>query len=147
MPTKRDVRETVRFCFHLKKIESWKSCLLAETYLNYVTSNLTWEYLFGHTKDGDSDLNDKEYPGEPKKFADAELEALVDADQSKMLNDLSYFYANDSISRKFIFLRIGAQKYGKALLHVMNAASTTKKERNFILYCRFVWKCDTLRYS
>lgn len=40
-------------------------------------------------EDNDFDVNDKERPGQPKKFEDEELEALLEEYPCKMLKELS----------------------------------------------------------
>ena len=82
-PTKRNLREAMLFCFHLKKSAAGCHCLLAEAYGNHTPTVQTVENWFRRFKSGDFDLKDKERPGQPKKFQDTELEAFLDQEISE----------------------------------------------------------------
>ena len=73
-PTKRNLRKAMLFCFHLKKSEAGCYRLLVEAYGNHSLTVQTVENCFRRCKSGDFDLEDKERPGQTKKF-DTELEA------------------------------------------------------------------------
>ena len=103
MQTKRNLRETLLFCFHLKKsfaVESQR--MLLEAYGDYTPSISTCEYWFRCYKKGDFDTEDKECPGQPKKFEDEEIEVLLDQDLSQTQAELAEFLNIDraTISRR-----------------------------------------------
>lgn len=52
--------------------------MLSETYRDHAPSISTCEYWFRRFKSGDFDVEDKERPGQLKRFEDEELEALLD---------------------------------------------------------------------
>lgn len=81
MPTKRNLWEALLFCFHLKKSVAESLCLLSEAYGYYAPSISICEYWFRQFKSGDFYLEDKERPGQLKKFEDEKLKALLDEDQ------------------------------------------------------------------
>lgn len=88
-PTKRNLREALLFCFHLKKSAAAARSLLEEAYGGHTPSISTCEYWFRRFKSGDFDTDDKERSGQPKKFEDEELEALLDEDPCQTLQELS----------------------------------------------------------
>jgi len=89
VPTKRNLREGLLLCFHLKKKAVEAQRTLTEAYGDYAPSISTCEYWFRRFKSGDFDTEDKERPGQPKKFEDEELEALLDEDPCQTLQELS----------------------------------------------------------
>ena len=66
-PTKRNLWETMLFCFHLKKSAAGCHRLLVEAYVNHTSTVQTVENWFRRFKSGDFDLEDEERPGQPKK--------------------------------------------------------------------------------
>ena len=89
MPTKRNLREALLFCFYLKKS--------AADYTSFIS---TRKY-FRHYKKGDLDTEDKERPGQPKKFEDEDVEALLDQDPSQTQEELAERYFEFSICNHF----------------------------------------------
>jgi [histone H3]-lysine36 N-dimethyltransferase SETMAR len=89
VPKKRHLREGLLLCFHLKKKAVEAQQTLTEAYENYAPSISTCEYWYRRFKSGDFDTEDKERPGQPKKFEDEELEALLDEDSCQTLQELS----------------------------------------------------------
>jgi [histone H3]-lysine36 N-dimethyltransferase SETMAR len=102
VPTKRNLREALLFCFHLKKSVAESQRMLSEAYGDYAPSISTCEYWFRRYKKGDFDTEDKERPGQPKKFGDEELEALLDQDPSQTQEELaeSLIVDRSTISRR-----------------------------------------------
>lgn len=80
VPSKRNLRESLLFCFHLKKKAAEGYRMLLEAYGDHAPSISTCEYWFRRFKSGDFDVEDKERPGQPKRYEDEELEALLDED-------------------------------------------------------------------
>lgn len=89
VPSKTNLREALLFCFHLKKKAAEAHRLVCEAYGDYAPSISTCEYWFRRFKNGDFDTDDKERPGQPKKFEDEELEALLNEDSCQTLQELS----------------------------------------------------------
>ena len=80
-PTKRNLRETMLFCFHLEKSAvAGYHRFFVEAYGNHTSTVQAIENWFQRFKNGDFDLEDKERPGQPIKFEDTELEAFLDQD-------------------------------------------------------------------
>ena len=67
-PTKRNSREVMLFCFHLNKSAAGCHRLLVKAYGNHTPTVPTVENWFRRFKSGDFDLEDKERPGQLKKF-------------------------------------------------------------------------------
>lgn len=88
VPTKCNLREALLFCFHLKKSAAESQRMLSEAYDDYTSSISTCEYWFRRYKKGDFDTEDKKRPGQPKKFEDEEMEALLDQDPSQTQEEL-----------------------------------------------------------
>jgi len=63
--------------------------LLLETYGDNTPSIKTCEHWFRRFKSGDFDTEDKERTGQPKKFEDKELEALLDEDPCQTQEELT----------------------------------------------------------
>jgi len=53
-------------------------------------------------QNNDFDVNDKERPGQPKKFEDGELEALLQEDSCQMFKELETLNVNESIISKHL---------------------------------------------
>lgn len=99
--------------------------------------------LFRWFKDNYFDLNDKERPGQPKKFAELQLKVLINADQYQTQIETD---GSCSKARKLGTIRIEAKIYRKKFSHIWITASTTKKERYFASYHHSGCKMYTLRY-
>lgn len=89
IPKKRNLREALLFCFHLKKSATESLRWLSEAYGDYAPSISTCEYWFRRFKCGDFDTEDKERPGQPPKFEDEKLEALLDEDPCQTLKEFA----------------------------------------------------------
>ena len=61
----------------------------SEAYGDYTPSISTCKYWFRHYKKGDFNTEDKERPGQSKKFGDEELEALLDQDPTQTQEELA----------------------------------------------------------
>ena len=62
----------------MKKSAAESYRLLVEAYGEHAPTQSTCERWFVRFRNGDFDLEDEERPGQPKKFEDAELQALMD---------------------------------------------------------------------
>lgn len=75
--------------FDLKKTAAAVHKLLVEAYSNCAPSERTCQEWFQQFKSGDYDVNDKQRSGQPKKFEDTELQALLDENLAQTLQELS----------------------------------------------------------
>jgi len=89
VPTKQHLRGVLLFFFNSKKSAAESHRLLLETYGDYTPSIKTCEYWFRRFKSGNFDTEDKERPGQPKKFEDKDLEALLDEDPCQTQEELA----------------------------------------------------------
>ena len=64
--------------------------MLSDTYGEHTPSERTCREWFQRFKNGDFDLKEKERPGGPKKFDDAELQALLDEDPCQTQENLHW---------------------------------------------------------
>ena len=62
------MREALLFCLNFKKSAAESHRLLQEAYDEHALSETTCRDWFRQFKNGDFDIKDKEYPGQPKKF-------------------------------------------------------------------------------
>ena len=77
VPIKRNLRETLFFCFYLKKSAVENQRMLSEAYGDYTPLISTYAYWFRRYEEGDFE-EDKERPDQSKKIKDKEIEALLD---------------------------------------------------------------------
>ena len=66
--------------FNIKKTAAESHRILVEVYGEHAPAERTCQKWFARFKSGDFGLENKERPGQPKKFEDEELEALLDED-------------------------------------------------------------------
>lgn len=76
-PSKRHLREIMLFCFNLKKTVTETFEMISEAYPDIALDRRTCQRWFARFKSGDFNVENKERPGQVKKFEDAELEALL----------------------------------------------------------------------
>ena len=112
-PSKQHLREALLFCFHLKKNVTESHQMISEAYPKIVFERKTCQRWFARFKSGDFDVQDKERPGQVKKFEDAELEALLDEDSCQTQQELAQSLGVDqaTISRRLKALGM-IQKFG-----------------------------------
>lgn len=89
VPSKRHMREVLLFCFHLKKNAAKSRQMLFEAYGDRAPSVSTCEFWMRRFKSGDFDVDDKERPGQPRKFKDEDLEALRTEHPDKTQSELA----------------------------------------------------------
>ena len=75
--------------FNMKKTAAESHCILVEVYGEHTLAERTCQKWFARFKSGDFGLEDEERPGQPKKFEDEELEALVDEDCCQTQEELA----------------------------------------------------------
>lgn len=83
--SKQHLREVLIFCFNGKKSAAEAYRMLVEVYGESVPTD-KW---FRRFKSGDFSVEDKERPGQPKKFEDEELEDLLDQDPCQTQAELA----------------------------------------------------------
>ena len=77
------MREVLIFCFNWKKSAAEAQRMLVEVYGDTAPTDKSCREWFRRFKDGDFSVEDKPRSGQPKKFEDKELEALLEEDQSQ----------------------------------------------------------------
>ena len=73
----------------MKKTAAESHRILVEVYGEHALAERTCQKWFARFKSGDFGLEDKGRPGQPKKFKDEELEALLDADCCQKQEELA----------------------------------------------------------
>jgi len=89
IPNKVFLRGVLLHYFHMNKTAAESHRILEEVYGEQALAEQTCLKWFARFKSGDFDLEDKERPGQPKKFKDEELEALLEENSSQTLEELS----------------------------------------------------------
>ena len=88
--TKQHLREVLIFCFNCKKSAAEAHArMLVEVYGDTAPTDKSCRKWFRRFKDGDFSVEDKPRSGQPKKFEDKELEALLKEDQSQTQEELA----------------------------------------------------------
>lgn len=139
VPEKGDLRTSLRFCYFLKKSAAESHQMLVEAYGSHALSEPTCREWFRKFKSGDFDLKDKERSGQPKKFEDAELQALLDENTVQTESELAEAL---NVDRSTVGKRLHAmgkiQKEGKWVPHKLSERDI---ERRFstceMLYQRY----------
>ena len=75
--------------FNMKKTAVESHRILMEVYGEHALAERTCQKWFARFKSDDFGLEDKERPGQPKKFEDEELEALLDDDCCQTQEELA----------------------------------------------------------
>ena len=75
--------------YDMKKTADESHCILVEVYGEHAVAERTCQKWFVRFKTDDFGLEDKERPGQPKKFEDKELEALLDEDCCQTQEELA----------------------------------------------------------
>lgn len=87
MDDKEHFRHVLLYCFDSKKTAAEAHRYISETYSESAPSIKTCEYWYRRFQSGDIDFKDKERSSQPKKFEDAELQALLDGNSAQTLQD------------------------------------------------------------
>ena len=88
VPDKVFLRGVLLHYFNMKKNAAESHRILAEVYGEHALAEQTCRKWFSRFKSDNFKLEDKERPGQPKKFEDEELESLLDEDPCQTLQDL-----------------------------------------------------------
>lgn len=105
---KQHLREVLLGHFFSKKTAAESHRLLEEVYgENSLARRQCFEW-FARFKSGDFDIRDKERPGQPKKFEDAELQQLLDEDSCQTQEQLAELLG---VTQQALSLRVKALGY------------------------------------
>lgn len=107
-PNKQHLREVILFHYNSGKSAAESHRLLSETYQEHAPEEITCRRWFARFKSGDLDVKDKERTGQPKKFEDAELEAVIGQDPCQTQSQLAELLA---VSREAIAKRLKKLNY------------------------------------
>ena len=80
VPEKVFLRRVVLRYFNMKKTAAESHRILVEVYDEHALAERTCQKWFSRFKSGDFGLEDEELSGQPKKFEDEELKALLNDD-------------------------------------------------------------------
>lgn len=83
------MRTALLFCFNLKKTAAESHRMLVDAYGDSALSATQCKVWFRRFKDGDFDVTDKEKGRPPKKYEDADLQALLDDDDAQTQTQLA----------------------------------------------------------
>ena len=89
VPDKVFLRGILLHYFNMKKSATESHRILVEVYGDHALAERKCQKWFARFKSGDFCLEDQERPGQPKKFEDAELAALLDQDSCQTQEDLA----------------------------------------------------------
>lgn len=128
IPTKQHLRECLLLFFNLKKNATEAHRLLSEAYPEYAPEVRVCQKWFAQFKSGAFDVKDKERPGQPKKFVDKELKALLDEDPYQTQEELAKLL---SVDRSTISKRLKAagfiQKQGNWLPYELKPSDIERR--------------------
>ena len=100
-------RGILLFLFDSNKTAAEAHKMLFDTYGEQVPSERSCRHWFQRFNNGDFDLKDKERPGQPKKFEDTELQALLDENPSQTQTELAL---EINVSQQTVFRRLHAME-------------------------------------
>ena len=89
MPNSHHLREVLLHYFISKKTAAESHRILMKVYGKHALSERTCRDWFRRFKSGDFDLTNKDHVKPPKKFENAELQALLDEDLTQTLKQLA----------------------------------------------------------
>ena len=98
-PKKVFLRGVLLHYFNMQKTAAESHRILAEVYGEDALAERTCQKQFSQFKSGDFGLEDDERPGQPKKFEDEELEALLDEDCCQTQEELQNLW--ESLKQPF----------------------------------------------
>lgn len=89
VPNKQHLREVLLHHFIAKKTAAESHRILVDVYGDYALAEGTCREWFRRFKSGDFDIEDKERQGQPKKFEDEKLKALLVEDPCRTQGELA----------------------------------------------------------
>ena len=103
VPEKVCLRGVLLYYFNMKKTAAESHRILVEVYSKRALAERTCQKWFARFKSCGFGLEDEERPGQPKKFDDEELEALLDEDCCQIQEELAEFLGATQgvISKRF----------------------------------------------
>ncbi|EFN83005.1 Histone-lysine N-methyltransferase SETMAR, partial [Harpegnathos saltator] len=101
--TKQHLWEVLIFCLNWKKSPAEAHRMLVEVYGDAAPTDKSSREWFRRFKDGDFSVEDKSRSGQPKKFEDKELEALLEEDQSQTQEELA---ESLGVTQQAVFVRL-----------------------------------------
>ena len=114
MPNSHHLREVILHYFISKKTAPESHRILVKVYDEHALSETTCSDWFRRFKSGDFNFSNKDRGKPPKKFEDAELQALLDEDSTQTLKQLAKALGVDQGSISKRLRAIGnIQKEGK----------------------------------
>lgn len=128
VPSKQHLREALLLLFNSKRNATQAHEFLSEVYPEYAPEIRTCQKWFARFKSGDFDLEDKERPGQPKKFEDAELQALLDENSCRTQKELALELGVHETTIGYRLHAMGKiRKLGKWVPHQLNANQLTAR--------------------
>lgn len=120
-PSSEHLRHAMLLYFNQRKKAAECHRLLSETYGEHSPAIKTCETWFRRFKSGDYDVSDRAKPGGPKKYEDADLQALLDEDPNQTQKQLAEVLevTQESISRRLKAMG-KIQKVGRWIPHSLN---------------------------
>ena len=94
--------------FNMKKSAAESHRILVEVYGQHALAERTCQKWFARFRSGDFSLEDEERPGQPRKFEDEELEALLDEDRCQTQEELT---ESLGVTQAAISKRLKAARY------------------------------------
>lgn len=137
VPTKQHLRECLLFYFNLNKNAEEARLLLVEAYGKRAPSKTTCDDWYKRFQIGDFDTEDKERSGRPRTVQDADLQALLDEDDTRTQGQLA---KELNMTRQGVSKRLHAMgkvqrdghwvddEHGKKKVDIDTASSVRKKE-------------------
>ena len=118
VPEKVFLRGVLLHYFNMKKTAAESHRILVQVYGEHALVERTCQKWFARFKSSDFGLEDEERPGQPKKFEDEELEALLNKDCSQTQEELaeSLGFTQADISKRLKAARY-IQKQGNWVPH------------------------------
>lgn len=114
VPGNYDLRTALIFCYHLKKTAAESHRMLVEAYGEHALGKSQCFEWFKKFKSGDFDVRNAERGRPPKKFEDADLQAMLDEDDALSQQQLA---DQLNVTREAVSIRLKAmgkiQKVGK----------------------------------
>ena len=114
--------------FKMKKTAAKSRGILVEVYGEHTLAKRTSRKWFARFKSGDFGLEDEERPGQPKKFGDEELEALLDNECCQTQGERAEFLG---VTQTAISKRLKAagyiQKQGNWFPHVLKPRDVERR--------------------
>ena len=139
-----DSRAALVFCYHLKKTAAESHRMLVEAYGEHALGKTQCFEWFKKFKSGDFDLTNAERGKSAKKFADNELQALLDEDDTQTQKELA---DQLNVTQKAVSNRLKAmgkiQKVEKWVPHELNE----RQQENGMFVCYLHQAEDNLRHA